>query len=117
MLITRTNTILYCARWVDTVTFYRDTLELTSSFENDWFVEFDLADGAHVSVADASRATVVPGAGAGITLSWQVTDLGAACDQLTARGLFVAAPTRRWGADTVFIHDPEGNRIELWENA
>lgn len=117
MIVTRTNTILYCASWADTVTFYRDTIGLVLSFENDWFVEFALTDGAHLSIADAGRATIEPSDGAGITLSWQVTDLAAACDELTAQGVAVSPPTRRWGATTVFAHDPEGNRIELWSDA
>ncbi|MGB3737531.1 MAG: VOC family protein [Ilumatobacter sp.] len=117
MRITRTNTILYCAEWADTVAFYRDTIGLESSFENDWFVEFGLTDGSHVSVADARRATIEPGAGggSGLTLSWQVTDLSAQCARLATLGVDVPSPIRRWGASTVFIHDPEGNRIELWE--
>lgn len=114
MLIIGTNTILYCTRWADTVAFYRDTIGLTTTFENDWFVEFELADGAHVSIADARRTSIQPGGGDGITLSWQVADVTASRDQLTERGVAVSPPMVRWGAATAFLHDPEGNRIEIW---
>ncbi len=116
MLITRTNTILYCTAWAESVDFYRDVIGLTSSFENDWFVEFGLGDGSHLSVADVDRATIEAGGGAGITLSWQVPDLAAVCDELAARGVAITAPRSRWNATTVFLHDPDGNRIELWSD-
>lgn len=117
MHVSRSNTILYCSQWADTVAFYRDTIGLDSSFENDWFVEFDLHADAHLSVADAAHATVGAGDGSGITLSWQVDDLEAASRRLESLGVTVSAPITRWGGLTVFFHDPSGNRIEFWSPA
>lgn len=114
LLVTRTNTILYCNAWADTVAFYRDIIGLTSKFVNDWFVEFELGGGAHLSVADTAHTSIPTGGGAGLTLSWEVTDLEAACQHLIDQSVVVTEPTHRWGATTVFLHDPEGNRIELW---
>ncbi len=110
----RTNTILYCARWPETVNFYRRTLGLRTSFENDWFVEFDLGRGAFVSIADAARASISAGGGAGLTLSWQVSDVRTIRDSLVERGVAASPVSARWGAETTFVCDPEGNRIELW---
>ncbi len=115
MRVARSNTILYCANWIDTVSFYRDDLGLASSFQNDWFVEFTLDGSAHLSVADAARATIDPGAGTGLTLSWQVDDLDAEMARLTSRNVATTTPIHRWGARCCFLHDPEGNRIELWQ--
>ena len=115
MQITRSNTILYCSRWSDTVAFYRDVIGLDSTVHNDWFVEFDLHNDTHLSVADAAHTTVDPSHGAGLTLSWNVDDLDATCARLADRGVNVPAQIRRWGALAVFVRDPEGNRIELWE--
>ncbi len=114
IVVERSNTILYCDRWAETAEFYGHTLGLRRSFENDWFVEFGIRDGVFVSVADAARATIHSGSGAGITLSWQVADVAAARRMLTGRGVVVSEIAQRWGAATVFFHDPEGNRIELW---
>ncbi len=46
------NTILYCAKWEETVAFYKDVLKLEIGFANDWFVEFNLNRCARLSVAN-----------------------------------------------------------------
>ena len=113
-VVERSNTILYCSRWAETVDFYRRSLGMAVFFENDWFVEFAIQHGVFLSVADARRATVPAGRGAGITLSWQVSDIGATRAGLINRGIVVSPITTRWRVATVFLHDPEGNRIEVW---
>jgi catechol 2,3-dioxygenase-like lactoylglutathione lyase family enzyme len=113
----RSNTILYCQLWADTVDFYRRVLGLAVSFENDWFVELVLGGDSFVSVADAARATIPSSGGAGITLSWQVADVAASRLALAERGVAVGEIISRWGAATLFVTDPEGNRIELWSPA
>ncbi len=114
MRVRRANTILYCRKWRATATFYRDQLGLAVSFENEWFVEFVLTNGAALSVADASRATIGAVAGQGITLAWQVDDVAVLHDWLAAAGTPVTAIRRRWGAWVFYCHDPEGHRIEFW---
>lgn len=115
MLVTRSNTMLYCADWSATVAFYRDVIGLESTHENAWMVEFRLHDGAHLSVADAGRTSIAANHGAGITLSWRVDDLDGSCSHLATHDVATSAPSRRMGARAVFAHDPEGNRIEFWE--
>lgn len=110
----RSNTILYSDRWDDTVAFYRTTLALPVEFENDWFVEFAVGPGVSVSVADAERATIPPGHGAGITLGFQVDDLGELRSELLRSGVEVGEASRRFGADVVYLRDPSGNRLEFW---
>jgi predicted enzyme related to lactoylglutathione lyase len=112
--VTRSNTILYCSKWAATVAFYRNVIGLHSSFENEWMVEFGLHDHTYLSLADANRTSIDPNNGVGVTLSWKVDDLDAASTQRATHEAAVAAPTRRMGASAVFMHDPEGNRIELW---
>lgn len=108
------NTILYCDRWSDVVHFYRTKLGLRPTLERDWFVEFELHPGAHISVADASRATIAAADGSGLTLSWRVDDVGAMRTRLIATEVEVSSVHTRWGADAVFVIDPAGNRIEFW---
>lgn len=111
----RTNTILYCQNWEATADFYRNTLGLPVSFANDWFVEFALHAEAHLSIADAARASIAAVEGQGITLAWQVEDLASVRGELEAAGVAVSPIKRRWGAWVCYCHDPEGHRIELWE--
>jgi catechol 2,3-dioxygenase-like lactoylglutathione lyase family enzyme len=112
--VRRSNTILYTDHWAETVAFYRESLSLTVAFENQWFVEFVLAPGAYVSVADATRSSIAPGRGEGITLSLQVDDVRAVRADLVRADVEVGEIGVRWGADVLDVHDPSGNRIEFW---
>jgi catechol 2,3-dioxygenase-like lactoylglutathione lyase family enzyme len=113
--IKRTNTILYCRRWAETVAFYRDRLKLEIAYQGDWLVEFYLSATAFLSVADQSRTSLSSAEGNGITLSFQIDDLIAVHRHLTDIGV---APTdiraQVMGGDVFYIFDPEGTRIEFW---
>ena len=113
-LIRSSNTIIYCHAWAEVVDFYRIGLGLRATMERDWFVEFEVHSGAHLSVADASRASVAAGNGSGLTLSWCVDDVDVARARLTTRGIEASAVDTRWGARSFFVFDPAGNRIEFW---
>ena len=113
--VARTNTILYCAQWAATVAFYRDQLRLPITHATAWFVEFQVGEQAYLSIADSARTTIQPAHGAGITLSWQVTNLELLQQQLTALDIATTPLKKKWGAQVLYFHDPEGNRLELWE--
>ncbi len=115
--VERTNTVLYCDRWSEVVAFYRDTLGFRVSFENDWFVEFTIHAGAHLSVADAARTSIRPGDGSGLTLSWQVDDVETVRAALAAAGVDVGDVGTRFGSHVVDVFDPAGNRIEFWSGS
>lgn len=109
------NVILYCRRWRETVDFYRQRLELRTSFETDWLVEFHVADGARLSVADERRSRIKSAAGGGLTLTLRVADADATHAWLRGAGLDVAPVSRHpWGARLFRFNDPEGNRVEVW---
>ncbi len=112
--VRRSNTILYTDRWAETVAFYRESLSLAVVFENDWFVEFALGPTSFVSVADASRSSIAPGRGDGITLSLQVEDVHVVRADLLRAGVEVAEIGVRWGAEVLDVRDPAGNRVEFW---
>jgi catechol 2,3-dioxygenase-like lactoylglutathione lyase family enzyme len=109
------NTILYCRAWPDTVDFYRRVLGLTATYSTDWFVEFRITHDAFVSVADASRATIEAGGGRGLTVSIRVDDLAGVRSRIESRGGTPTSVDRRFGAEVFDVHDPEGNRIEFWQ--
>lgn len=110
----RTNTILYCHRWQETVPFYKEVLALPVAFENDWFVEFRLTDTSFLSIANAARATIAAVQGQGVTLTWEVADLGRVRAVLETRGIAATAIRRKWGAQAFYCADPEGHRLEFW---
>ncbi len=109
------NTILYCARWQETVDFYRHVLQLPVIFATDWFIEFSLTDSARLSVADQSRAAIKTAAGKGITLTLQVANIEEAWQELRRQGV-MTGPIKHhtWGAQVFYFTDPEGHRLEIW---
>ena len=115
--VSSSNTIIYTDAWSATVAFYRDALRLETSFSNDWFVEFRLTTTSTVSIADASRATIHPSHGAGLTLSLRVNDVVETRTRLIATGVSVGPLGRRFGAPICDLVDPAGTRIELWSPA
>ena len=114
MRIYRTNTILYCDRWEETVRFYRDVIKLRVLMEKGWFVEFQLTGSVCLSVADAAHASISSARGAGITLSWRVERVEVLRKRMVSDGIDVTPIKATWGAQTCLVFDPEGNRIELW---
>lgn len=110
----RTNTILYCDRWRETVRFYRDLLNLPVLMDNGWFVEFRLTENACLSVADAAHASIASARGAGMTLSLRVEDIDILHDRMASVGIDATPIRKIWGVRGFFVYDPEGHRIELW---
>lgn len=111
----RTNTILYCRRWQETVLFYKEQLGLAVVYANDWFVEFQLTDTSFLSIANAARATVEAVQGQGVTLTWEVAEVKSIQSELAGRGIHTTPIKRKWGAQVCYSYDPEGHRLEFWE--
>ena len=116
MNIERTNTILYCHKWRETVAFYRNVFDFPISYQNDWFVEFQLTDDAYLSMADESRCQYSKRRRARASrLSWQIANLSAMHAILLKQNITVSAIRLKWRASLFYLHDPEGHRIELWQ--
>jgi predicted enzyme related to lactoylglutathione lyase len=115
MEIRTVNTIVYCAKWKETVNFYKNQLQLRATTALDWFVEFELTATARLSIADVSRTSQEACGGEGITIAMEVEDIAAAHLFLINAGLHPPAiRNHAWGARVFYIHDPEGNRLEFW---
>ena len=113
--IKRTNTILYCERWQETISFYRDKLGFEIAYQCDWLVEFRLTSSSYLSVADQKRATIQSADGKGITLSFKIDNLEKAHSNINEEGLApTAIRSQVLGADVFYLFDPEGTRIEYW---
>lgn len=112
----RVNTILYCQKWAEMVCFYRDKLALPTTVEHSWFLEFQLAPSAYLSLADAARTTIKSSQGAGLTITFEVDDIETVWQKCQAQGLR-PEPIKQhhWGALQFFMFDPEGYRLEIWQ--
>ena len=109
------NTILYCRHWQETVAFYREALGLPVTFQNEWFVELAVHEHARLSVANEQRATVKSAGGQGLTITFQVDKADDAWQRLQLKGIPLGKiKDHPWGGRSFFLHDPEGNRIEVW---
>ena len=108
------NTILYCKKWEETVIFYRDELKLPILSSNEWFVEFKLNEMSRVSVADETRTSIKSGNGKGITISLQVSDIEQTRAELLDAGINPTPIKKVWGSKAIYVHDPEGHRLEFW---
>ena len=112
----RSNTILYCRHWIETVRFYKKQMCLQAAFENDWFVEFQLTDTSFLSIANSARATIPDVRGQGITLAWEVRNLEQVKERLEMQEISTTPIQRRWNALVFYCYDPEGHRLEFWAN-
>lgn len=113
--IKRTNTILYCKKWHETVTFYKECFDLKPAFSNDWFIEFELSENSYLSVADDKKANIKSGSGVGITISFEVDNIDEIWQAFNGKGLTVEkVKNHPWGGRAFFIYDPEGTRLEIW---
>jgi len=112
--IKTSNNILYCAKWHETVAFYRDVLRFPITFSKDWFVEFKLTDNSRLSVANEKAASIKSCHGNGLTISLEVEDIEAMHTKMQTSGLKTTDVKEIWESKQFYIHDPEGNRIEFW---
>ena len=114
MKIKATNTVLYCTNWQETVEFYRTGLKLLVLSSNEWFVEFKLNEVSRLSIANEARTSIDSSGGKGITVSLQVADIEQTRNELIEAGITPAPIKEVWGAKAIYVHDPEGNRLEFW---
>lgn len=114
MDIQSVNTILYCTKWNETVSFYKTKLKFKVSFSNPWFIEFKLNETSRLSIADEKRASIGSSSGKGHTITMKIDDVQQIYSELKDGGLNPTAVKEKWGAKVIYIHDPENNRLEFW---
>lgn len=114
MKIKSFNTIIYCKKWDQTVSFYKNELRLPITLSKEWFVEFQLTENARISVANESKSSIKSCQGKGITISLEVKDLEALHALLEKDRLKPTMVKEIWESKQFYIYDPEGNRIEFW---
>ena len=115
MQVKTSNTIFYCRKWKECVSFYKNQIGFQETISLDWFVEFKLNEASFLSIADESRASIDSNEGNGVTITLEVVDIEAAHIYLSEAGLSPPPiKDHSWGARVIHIYDPEGNRIEFW---
>ena len=80
---------------------------------NGLFVEFKLSEMSRLSVANETRTSVESSSGRGITVNLQVADIEQTRNELIEAGITATPIKEVWGAKTIYVHDPERNRLEF----
>lgn len=117
MNITRTGIILNTEKYDECVAFYKDLFGLKVLFEKQGLTCFDY-DGAYLMIETEGFAK--PGGknlkeGAA-KLRFNVADIKAALQAVQAYGIEAVIIESSWGS-TINIHDPDGNRIGIRDEA
>lgn len=114
-MILKSNTILYCKNWQETLSFYRNILGFPINLEKEWFVELAVTETSFLSIANEKRASIKSSGGGGITLAFQVEDVDQVRKRVCDAGI-QAGPVKdhEWGARLFYMQDPEGHRVEIW---
>lgn len=116
--ILTTNLILYCRNWEETVHFYKDVLKFPVHFYSDWFYEFLLNDTSRLSIADENRSCIKAPGQKGITITLQVDKIDPVWADFDGRQLNpTPIQVHPWNAKVFYIFDPEGHRLEIWQEA
>jgi uncharacterized glyoxalase superfamily protein PhnB len=89
-------------------------LKLLVLSSNEWFVEFKLNEVSRLSIANEARTSIDSSGGKGITVSLQVADIEQTRNELIEAGITSTPIKEVWGAKAIYVHDPEGNRLEFW---
>ncbi|HCY84367.1 MAG TPA: glyoxalase [Desulfobacteraceae bacterium] len=114
--IITTNMILYCRNWKKTVQFYRDILRFPIRFSSDWFYEFSLNESSRLSIADENRSSIKAPLCKGLTITMQVEDIDATWSDFSGMQLNpTPIQSHPWHAKVFYIVDPEGHRLEIWQ--
>ncbi|HPD60871.1 MAG TPA: VOC family protein [Thermodesulfobacteriota bacterium] len=113
--ITSVHTILYCQKWKECISFYRDILGFPVVFDNNILVELEPTPNARIGLMDVSRTKRNVTEPETIVLSFQVADIEKTYILLREKsGDTVERKEHRWGAQVVELRDPEGRRVEFW---
>ena len=111
------HTVLFCEKWEECVSFYRDVLGFRIVEKRDRFVEFEVTGGARIGILrplhpDAREPDHEP-----VILSFRVSNIEETHADLKMR--FSRLPAVRehpWGAMVFELRDPEGWRLEFWSS-
>jgi len=112
------HTVLYCRKWQECVTFYRDVLGFPVAAANEIFVEVQPVIGARIGLMNAARTRWPASRGDSFILSFRVSDIEETHQWLQKRFAGVGElKDHPWGARLFEIEDPEGRRIEFWSDS
>jgi catechol 2,3-dioxygenase-like lactoylglutathione lyase family enzyme len=113
--VTGFHVVLFCRKWDDSVTFYRDILGLPVTDRRKGFLEFQVTPEARIGLLREVRSPASVRRDDRFILSFRVPDIRATHRQLQARCPDLPAVREHpWGAWVFELTDPEERRLEFW---
>lgn len=111
--------VLFCKRWPACEAFYGQALGFSETARRQGFVEFMVTAGACIGLIDvAGRPGYADPSQTPGLLALQTDDIHTLHRRLISRLPELPAIRRHpWGALVFEISDPEGRRIEFWQEA
>lgn len=107
--------LLFTENYEACVSFYRETLELETIFEEEFLTNFRFGSGyLMVERGGAGAQSAKDFAHNPTVIRFDVEDVDQAADELRAKGVVVTREDFEWGWIAVF-YDPDGNRCELYQ--
>lgn len=101
--------------------FYRNTLGLMVNVHEDGFANFHLGETEFAIFQKDAAAAMFPATfmkpSGGVVIGFQVDNLDDSCKALTDKGVtfFEGPKTTDWGQKVAYLHDPDGNILEISE--
>lgn len=101
------------------LSFYRDTLELTVNSHDKNYTDFKLGDTL-LAIFQKDEATVMfpkkhMASGGGCVIAFPVTNIEETCKRLKEKGveIFEGPKTMPWGQTVAYFKDPDNNILEI----
>jgi predicted enzyme related to lactoylglutathione lyase len=116
-VITRSLITIASIDWATTLTFYQDLLQQSPQFvQPDRYAEFRLPDCTIALYAPRAAETPTPQPYPSLSLCLHVNSLASAIAQLESRNIAIPSGIQHSGhGQEIYITDPNGNRIILYE--
>jgi len=111
------HTVLFCEKWEECVSFYRDVLGFRIVEKRDRFVEFEVTGGARIGILRPLNPPARQRGHDSVILSFRVADIEETHAELKSRCAELPAVREHpWGARVFELRDPEGWRLEFWSS-
>lgn len=101
------------------VPFYRDTLGLATEMDAEGFVSFKSNSGAQLAIGQHSEVKGKSSDPLRVMVNFEVDDCQAEYERLAGKGVEFIRPASedQGGAILATFHDPDGNTLQLFQDA
>lgn len=119
MMIKRVDTTISTVKMQESKNFYMQYFNYKLVYESDWYIELIMpgVPTAGISFTLPQREAGEFFTGKGLIISFEVDDVDAECERLTAEGLDIVQELQEkpWGERSFVVDDPNGVHIYIYK--